>query len=85
MREGKAAKDVARALLEECGFTEIKAAVKLSGGVEVSFTAQDVAGATWYFDVSGGFTSNRPGLKRTDTLWKTLGKAAVIDQVDHRA
>ena len=85
VREGKAAKDVARALLEECGFTEIKAAVKLSGGVEVSFSAQDVAGTTWYFDVSGGFTSNRPGLKRTDTLWKTLGKAAVIDQVDRRA
>jgi hypothetical protein len=28
--------------------------------------------------VSGGFTSNRPGLRRTDVLWKALGKAAVL-------
>lgn len=29
------------------------------------------------FDVSGAFTSSRAGLRRTDTLWKALGKAAV--------
>jgi site-specific DNA-methyltransferase (adenine-specific) len=80
-REGKAAKDVARHLLEECGFTDLVADVKLSGGIEVNFSAQDVAGRIWYFDVSGGFTSNRPGLKRTDTLWKAIGKAAVIHQM----
>jgi site-specific DNA-methyltransferase (adenine-specific) len=81
-REGKAAKDVARALLDACGFADVVANVKLKGGVEVNFSAQDRAGNVWYFDVSGGFTSNRPGLKRTDTLWKALGKAAVIKQVD---
>ena len=31
---------------------------------------------------SGAFTSNRPGLKRTDTLWKALGKAAVLTRRD---
>jgi site-specific DNA-methyltransferase (adenine-specific) len=85
VREGRAAKDVARHLLEECGFTDLEADVKLAGGVAVNFSAQDVAGNTWYFEVSGGFTSNRPGLKRTDTLWKALGKAAVINQFDRRA
>lgn len=80
VREGKAAKDVARQLLEECDFTDVVANVKLPGGVEVNFSAQDAAGDTWYFDVSGGFTSNRPGLKRTDTLWKAIGKAAVIHE-----
>jgi hypothetical protein len=84
-REGKAAKDVARHLLEECGFSDVVADVKLAGGVEVNFSAQDTAGNTWLFDVSGGFTSNRPGLKRTDTLWKALGKAAVIHQTDRGA
>jgi site-specific DNA-methyltransferase (adenine-specific) len=84
-REGKAAKDVARQLLEECGFTDLVADVKLAGGVEVNFSAQDLGGNTWYFDVSGGFTSNRPGLKRTDTLWKAIGKAAVIHQVTRNA
>lgn len=84
-RDGKAAKDVARHLLEECGFTDLVSDVKLPGGVEVNFSAQDVGGNTWFFDVSGGFTSNRPGLKRTDTLWKAIGKAAVIHQVRRNA
>ena len=32
----------------------------------------------WYFDVSGAFTSTRGGLLRTDTVWKTLGRAHVL-------
>jgi hypothetical protein len=28
--------------------------------------------------VSGTFSSSRAGLRRTDTLWKALGKAAVL-------
>jgi hypothetical protein len=31
--------------------------------------------------VTGGFTSHRAGLKRADTLWKALGKAAVLREV----
>lgn len=78
--EGRAAKHVAEAILKDCGFQSISANVRLSCGVEVNFRAQDQTGGTWLFDVSGGFTSNRPGLKRTDTLWKALGKAAVLHQ-----
>ncbi len=80
VREGRAAKDFAREALEECGFTDIEANVSLPEGVEVNFIARDQSGKPWFFDVSGGFTSNRPGLRRTDTLWKALGKAAVLDQ-----
>ncbi len=81
-REGKAAKDIARQLLESCGFRDIEEDVKLAGGVEVNFRARSAnRKKTFLFDVSGGFTSSRPGLKRTDTLWKALGKAAVLHQV----
>ena len=38
----------------------------------------DAAGCEWIFDVSGAFSSSRPGLARTDTLWKALGKAAIL-------
>jgi hypothetical protein len=31
--------------------------------------------------VTGSFTSHRAGLKRTDILWKALGKAAVLREV----
>jgi site-specific DNA-methyltransferase (adenine-specific) len=80
-REGRAAKEVAYALLEHCGFVDIKKDVKVAAGVTVNFRAVDQDGNEWYFDVSGGFTSHRPGLKRTDTLWKALGKAAVLHEV----
>jgi modification methylase len=80
VREGKAAREVAKALLEDCGFTGIKPNRRFPQGVEVNFLAFDAHGGPWFFDVSGGFTSTRPGLKRTDTLWKALGKAAVLHE-----
>ena len=78
--EGRAAKQIAYAILRDCEFEFIEDSVRLPSGVEVNFRAKDKRGGTWLFDVSGGFTSNRPGLKRTDTLWKALGKAAVLHE-----
>jgi DNA modification methylase len=78
VREGRAARDLAREALEACGFRNITAKRTFAEGVEVNYSAEDAGGATWLFDVSGGFTSSRPGLRRTDTLWKALGKAAVL-------
>lgn len=80
-REGKKARQIAHELLEYCGFTDIVEDRKLSAiGVEVNFTATAPTGREWFFDVSGAFSSTRPGLRRTDTLWKALGKAFVIRQ-----
>lgn len=78
VKEGRAAKEAARELLVHAGFSAIEDDVSLPGGIEVNFRASDANGEWWYFDVSGAFTSTRPGLKRTDTLWKALGKAAVL-------
>ncbi len=81
VREGRQAKDLAGILLEGCGFVEIRPDVKIPGlGIEVNFLATDQAGHEWAFDVSGAFTSSRAGLRRTDTLWKALGKAAVLHE-----
>ncbi|MFN2589046.1 MAG: DNA methyltransferase [Actinomycetota bacterium] len=77
-QEGRRAKEIALELLEKSGFDSISENHRLRSGVEVNFTAVDATGRRWMFDVSGAFSSNRPGLKRTDTLWKSLGKAAVI-------
>ena len=81
VQEGKAAKEVAKNLLEGCGFTGIEGDTKLPGGLELNFRAVDRHDGVWYFDVSGAFSSTRPGLKRTDTLWKALGKALVLASV----
>lgn len=81
VREGRKAKELALLLLQECGFTDVGTDVRYRDlGVEVNFLARDATGADWAFDVSGGFTSTRAGLKRTDTLWKALGKAAVLHE-----
>ena len=50
----------------------------MPGGVEINVIAADRNGDDWAFDISGAFSSNRAGLKRTDTLWKALGKASVL-------
>jgi site-specific DNA-methyltransferase (adenine-specific) len=81
IREGRAARDVARLTLEQCGFVDIVADVAFPEGVDVSFEARDRHGRLWLFDVAGGFTSSRPGLRRADVLWKALGKAAVVASV----
>lgn len=81
-REGRAAKEIAEKVLEACGFEDIESDVRFGSGVEVNFAATDKLGTRWFFDVSGGFTSSRPGLKRTDTLWKALGKALVLHETD---
>jgi hypothetical protein len=48
--------------------------------MEADLTAVDAKGRPWHFDVSGAFSSSRQGLRRADTLWKALGKAAVLRQ-----
>jgi site-specific DNA-methyltransferase (adenine-specific) len=80
VRRGRSARDIAAEALERAGFTAIETDVKLPGGVEVSFRATSASGVTWLVDVAGGFTSTKPGLRRTDLLWKVLGKAAVLGE-----
>ncbi|MHB1138298.1 MAG: DNA-methyltransferase [Microthrixaceae bacterium] len=77
VREGRAAKDLAREMLELAGFVDVRSNEKLHG-VEINFAMRDVNGRHVLVDCSGAFTSSRPGLKRTDTLWKALGKASVL-------
>ena len=83
VREGRAAKEIARSIIEAAGFTDVQSSQRQPGGVEVHFTAHDSKGSLWLFDVAGSFTSHRAGLKRTDALWKALGKAAVLREASN--
>jgi site-specific DNA-methyltransferase (adenine-specific) len=79
VREGRQAKELAGIALAGCGFVDIRPDVKPPGlGIELSFVTFDQTGGEWAFDVSGAFTTTRTGLRRKDTLWKALGKAAVL-------
>jgi hypothetical protein len=85
MREGKAAEAIAERVLEDAGFTIIGRNVRLRGlGLTVNFVANDRDGVPWYFDVSGAFTTTRGGLLRTETVWKSLGRAHVLANNDKK-
>ncbi len=79
-KEGKKAQDLAKEVLLEAGFEIIAEKVKVKGtGLQLNFEIADQTGEyRYYVDMSGAFTSSRPGLMRTDTLWKMLGRANVL-------
>jgi DNA modification methylase len=78
-REGKVAQKLAEDVLTDAGF-EIRERNKRipKTGVTVNFIARDDKGGEWYFDVSGAFKTHRGGLLRTDTVWKSLGRANAL-------
>jgi DNA modification methylase len=78
---GEKAKELARQALDDAGFIAITPDVNYSDlGVQMTFRATDTKGGVWLFDVSGAYSSTRPGLKRIDVLWKTLGRAGVLHE-----
>ncbi|HEX9530195.1 MAG TPA: site-specific DNA-methyltransferase [Acidimicrobiales bacterium] len=78
-REGKAAKEIAERVLTRAGFRIVATASRVRGlGLTVDVTALDGHDDPWYFDVTGAFTTTRAGLVRTDTLWRSLGRAHVL-------
>ena len=84
--EGKKAQDIAIDLLERSGFALLQKDVKVPrAGVQYNFKVEDAAGHEWWIDVSGAFTTVRPGLLRIDTVFKTLGRASVLKAHDAEA
>lgn len=78
---GAKALDVAEAILEACGFSDIETGVAVRDlGLSVDFRARDADGACWLFELCGAFSATRPGLRRPEVLWRALGKAAVLHE-----
>jgi hypothetical protein len=85
VKQGQKARVLALEALRQCGFADIEEDVTYRDlGVDVTFRARDATHRVWLFDVSGAFSSTRPGLKRADTLWKALGKASVLSEARRR-
>lgn len=77
--EGRFAQEMAGRVLSGAGFEIHDQNKKLTNlGVTVNFICADQQGQEWLFDVSGAVSSDRAGLIRTDTMWKTLGRASVL-------
>jgi site-specific DNA-methyltransferase (adenine-specific) len=74
--EGASAGRMAKDALEAAGFRDIRANRRLGRvGLAVSFTAIDAAGRVWYFDLAGSNSAYRGGMAKTETVWRTLGRA----------
>jgi site-specific DNA-methyltransferase (adenine-specific) len=82
LRDGLVAKELAEVLVRAAGFTVLETPAKVGAGIQVTLRARDPRGRVWLFDVWGGFTTSRPGLSRTETLWRALGRAAVVHEVE---
>ena len=77
--DGKSAPRLAEDALVDAGFTITARKHRVRGsGVVLSFVATDAWDGTWYFDVPGAFTSHHGGLLRTETVWRSLGRAAAV-------
>jgi hypothetical protein len=70
---------LAREAIEKAGFVDVRANRRLRGlGMAVSFSALGTGGRTWYFDVAGSNSSYRGGMAKSETVWRTLGRAHVM-------
>jgi len=77
IRAGRKAKDVAALMLAAAGFEQVETAKTLKvAGLPIDLRARDRAGRVWLFDVTAGFSAGNPGLRRTETFWRALGKAS---------
>ena len=84
-RTGQKARLVALRQLQYAEFRDIEDQVVLADlGVDLAFRARDADGGTWLFDLSGAYSGTRPGLKRADVLWRSLGKAGVLHAARQR-
>jgi len=77
--DGVSAATLARDALEAAGFRTLRPNRRLRGlGMAVSFSAVDSAGRTWYFDLAGSNSAYRGGMAKSETVWRTLGRAHVM-------
>ncbi|MFV0306926.1 MAG: DNA-methyltransferase, partial [Desertimonas sp.] len=85
VHEGKKSLDIAKLRLLEAGFDVDDKARHPSRLIEFDLlvTSPDGLGR-WWVEVSGGFTTSRPGLQRTDAVWKLLGRLHVLRATGER-
>jgi DNA modification methylase len=78
-REGPAGARLAEEVLVGAGFTITGRDRRIpKTGLAVSFVATDAEGDVWHVDLAGSFTAHRPGLQRSEAVWKALGRAHAL-------
>ena len=80
VQDGRMAKEVAELALTEAGFVDVTPLKRPVAGVDLAYTARDDDGALWHIELVGTISrgTDGAGLRRSDNLWRTLGKAAAL-------
>ncbi len=73
---------LAGTILRDGGLRSVTEKAKLPGGIEVAFTGIDSRRRKWVVELAGGFATGASGLRRSEVLWRTLGRAATIKAAD---
>ncbi len=73
-------KEMARTLLQSCGFEILADNARIAPGVTVSVRATRSDVGAQVFEFGGVNTPSRPGMNRIETVWKTIAKAAVLQE-----
>jgi len=77
MTDGRSATVLAEEVLASAGFTITKHDYRVArSGITVAFLAATPSGRPCLVEVAGAYTSHRGGLSRTETVWRTIGRAA---------
>ncbi len=79
---GWSSKELAKRMLDAAGFVDIVDGTPVVPGVQPTLRAVDARGRSWWIEVVGGRTSNRPGAQRIELLWRAIAKAAVVHEAD---
>ncbi len=78
-KTGMKALDIAEQALTTAGFAIEETKPKIAKtGLTCDFVVTDANGLPYYVDLAGTFTTARPGLQRSDVVWKMLGRANVV-------
>ena len=82
---GSAMSALAEAALTDAGFTITGRNARVKGtGLAVDLVVTDAAGTPWDVEVVGAHTVPANGLQRMDAVWRSLGRAAVLQTVEGR-
>jgi DNA modification methylase len=73
-------KEMARSVLDAAGCTDVEENVRVAPGVTVSLRARGSDGVVRLFEIAGSHTPARPGLGRIDAVWRTIAKAAIVQE-----
>jgi DNA modification methylase len=80
--DGAGLVEATRVALCRAGFADLRGPVRRGAGLEYAFSVTDRRGASLLVDVVGGYTTTANGLRRTELLWRTLGRAATVRAQD---